>query len=563
MEDIKSEIRKLALLNAIRYEGKAQVSSVIGMLLSIDPNLKNELKNLGKDISKTVQEVNSLSIEQQREEVEKIDPALLIEKKKEERKDLPDLKNAEKGKVVTRIPPEPSKYNHIGHALSFLINYLYAKKYEGKCILRFEDTNPEKEEQEYVDSMKQDVLEYLDIHPDDIVFVSDHLQKYYELAEQLINDGKAYVCFCDKDIMKDLRNKGLQCEHRNHEKSQNLDFWKKMLSKKFSEGKATLRLLIDMESLNHVLRDPVIMRIVLKKHYRQGKKYSVWPMYDFENAIEEHLCGVTHILRSNEFGNMRWELQNHIKDLLKLNKQTLVDYGRFNVVGAITQGREIRQLIEEKKVLGWDDPRLVTLKALRRRGIVKESYYELVKEVGLSKTQTNIDFSIIAAINRRLLNAESNRYFFIKEPVKVTIKKAPELNLNLNLHPDKRTGGRNFKTSSKFILDKEDFDQLEDGNLYRLMECLNFSKKGDSFVFNSLDVETYKSNGKKIIHWLPNNKDNIKVEVLMPDATLIKGLAEPTVKSIKEGQVVQFERFGFCRLDKIKKNKQLFWYCHK
>ena len=183
--------------------------------------------------------------------------------------------------------------------------------------------------------------------------------------------------------------------------------------------------------------------------------------------------------------------------------------------------------------------------------------------MGLSKTQTNLDFSLIAAINRRLLNANSNGYFFIKDPVKVVIKKAPELDLNLNLHPEKRVGGRHFKTSQKFILDIEDFELLEDSKIYRLMECLNFNKLGDKLEFVSTDLETHKKEGTKIIHWLPQSKENIKVEVLMPDASVIKGIAENTVSNIKEGDVVQFERFGFCRLDKIKKGKLSFWFSHK
>ncbi|MBU4493008.1 MAG: glutamate--tRNA ligase, partial [Nanoarchaeota archaeon] len=414
------------------------------------------------------------------------------------------------------------------------------------------------------DAMKKDVLEYLKIKPDKTVYVSDDMPKFYKLAEDLIKRGEAYVCFCSREKMQDLRHKGIPCECRNNAAEKNLEEWKKMLSRKYKEGKCILRLKIDLKSDNHVMRDPVIFRIIYAEHYRQKEKYPLWPLYDFENAVEEEFCGITHILRSSEFGKMRIELQDYIKDLFGFKKQEIIQYGRFNVVGAITQGREIRKLIKEKKVVGWDDPRLVTLRALKRRGILPEMFYELALRVGLSKTPTNIDWSVISSINRKILDPNSNRYFFIDDPKEITIKNAPEMQIRIKLHPEhEERGTRNLKTNEKFYISKKDFKELKQGKLYRLMHAFNFKKQKNEFVFDSKELEKYKQKGERIMHWLPRDEELVDVEVLMPNAKIVKGLAEPFVKNIKTNHVVQFERFGFCKLDRIEKGKLVFWFTHE
>ncbi len=560
-ESIKKDILKFTLQNAVLHKGKANPKAVLGKILSDNKELRSKTKEVLELCNKICDEVNKLSIDEQREKLESIAPELL--NKRKNKKDLPKLPNAEIGKVVTRIPPEPSKYAHIGHALSFLINYLYAKEYQGKCILRFEDTNPEKSEQKFVDAMKEDVLNYLDIKPDKVLFVSDDMPTFYELAEKLIKMGKAYVCSCPRDKMRELRNKGIACEHRNKSVDENLAEWKDMLNGKFKEGERTLRLKGDMQSNNYVMRDPVIFRISYKKHYRQGNKYCVYPLYDFENAVEEELCGVTHVLRSAEFGTMRIELQNFIKDLLGFHKQTVIQYGRFNIVGATTQGREIREMIEKGEVIGWDDPKLVTLRALRRRGIQKETYYQLARTVGLSPTPTNIDWNIIASINRKIVDPKAKRLFFIADPIKITIEGAPEQDLKLKFHPDhEEEGFRLFKTNKEFYISKKDFEELENGKLYRLMDCLNFKKENNKLIFESKNYLDFKGKGDKIIHWLPANAKT-EAEVFMPDHEIIKGIVEDNVKEISIGEVVQFERFGFVRLDNVKNERYNFWFTHK
>ncbi|MBI4439121.1 glutamate--tRNA ligase [Candidatus Woesearchaeota archaeon] len=560
MQSLREDILKYALQNAISFNGKASQGPVLGKILKEKPELKKNVKELTAEISRIVNEVNKLEPEQQKERLEQIAPELL-EKKKHAKRDLPELKNAEHGKVVTRIPPEPSKYLHIGHAISFMINYLYAKKYNGTCILRFEDTNPSTAKQEYIESMQNEITGYLQITPDKTIIVSNDMPKFYEYAEKLISERHAYSCQCDKDSIREMRQKGHECPCREKSSKQNMSEWKEMLAGKCGEGERILRLKADMQSPNHAMRDPALFRITYEEHYLHRKKYCVWPLYDFENAVEDGMHKVTHIMRSIEFGNMRVELQDTIKQLLGLPNQTVIQYGRFSITGSTTKGREIRELIQTKRYIGWHDPRLSTLAALRKRCIQPETYRELAIEVGLSTTQTNLDFSIIAAINRKLLDAKADRYFLIRAPEKATIEGAPSQTATLSNHPTQpERGTRQYHTETEFYLEKKDLESFQENELIRLMDCLNFRKKGKRLEYESATYEEFKGRGKRIIHWLPA-EHVIKAQVMMPNAEKITVLAETETKNLNEGEIVQFTRFGFCRLEN--KEKMLFWYGHE
>jgi glutamyl-tRNA synthetase len=326
--------------------------------------------------------------------------------------------------------------------------------------------------------------------------------------------------------------------------------------KKGTTDNTILRLKIDMEHKNAVMRDPAIYRVVTTSHYRQKDKYKVWPLYDFESSIEDGINQVTHVLRSNEFDS-RIELHNYMAGLFGFGEVEYKHYGRFNIVGAVTQGREIKKLIESGDYSGWDDPRLVTLKALKRRGIVKESFYELAKVAGLSKQATNLDFTTIAAINRSILDNTSKRFYFIEKTKEINIENAPEQEVVLDLHPDNNKGGRVFKTNTDFIIEEKDYNNIKDDEV-RLIDCLNFKNS----KFTSKDYANFK--GKNKIHWLPNDKSQlVDVEILMPDKTTKTGVAEKTLEILKVGDVIQFERFGFCRLDSKEGNKYNFWFTHK
>ncbi|MEK6889990.1 MAG: glutamate--tRNA ligase [Nanoarchaeota archaeon] len=554
MKDFSNEIKAYALKNAVEF-GKADAGRILPKLFQHGLD-KKDIKNIMPEIEKIAKQINKLKPGEREKELENYKK--YAKEREEKDKDLPEIDVSGLKEVVTRLAPEPSKYNHLGHALTFILNYIYAERYSGKCLLRFEDTNPEKVSQEYVDNMKEDIMEYLGIKPDKVRFVSDDMEILYSYAEKLINLDKAYICFCDREKMQDLRHNGKECECRKKKVKDNLKEWSDFIKGKYKEGEAVLRIKGDMKSNNHVMRDSVLFRIMKAQHYRQGNKYHAWPMYDFYNPIEDSLMGVTLILRSNEF-DMRVELQDYLKDLLGLNKQKIIQYGRFNVMEFTTKGRELREMIESGEYMGWDDPRLITLKALKRRGIVKESFYELVKQIGLSKHPINLDFDAIAAINRKIIDEKAARYSFVENPVEIEIDNKPPIkSIELPRHPDKPEDTRELKIGKSIFISKEDYEKYK-GSEVRLLHLYNIDLSNKKSKFTSIQNKNIQK-----INWVGNH---VKVKVLMPNALWKSGFADEGIEELSVDDLIQFERYGFCRLDNIKKvGKELtyeFWFAHK
>lgn len=549
MEELEKYIRAYALKNAIEF-GEANAAKVLPKLFQHGLD-KKDMKEALVFIQKIVDEINVLSPKEREEQFESYKEHV----KEREEKDhaLPELPNAVMGKVVTRLPPEPSKYLHIGHALSFLFNYLYAQRYKGKCLLRFEDANPEKVTQEYVDAIKDDLKNYLDIRYDDIHFVADDMDLLYSYAEKLVTEKKAFMCFCDRESMQNLRHEGKECPCRKNSVEKNTAEWKKFLNGEYMQGEAVLRFKGDMQSQNHVMRDPVLFRAISHPHFKYGTQYKIWPLYDFYNPIEDSIMGVTHILRSNEF-ELRVELQNAIKDALGLSKQTIVQYGRINVIEATTKGREIRDLIATGEYMGWDDPRLVTLKALKRRGITREALYELANHMGLAKKQVNLDFDMIAAINRKILDEKADRYYFVQDPVKLTIQGAPEIHeVAIKKHPAKTETRKLIVNKNMVSIARKDYESFK-GKEIRLMNLYNIKLT---------DPPTYGNEENKKIQKIQWVSQGIPAKILMPSGEWVEGLAEENVADLAEGTIIQFERVGFCRLDKKTKESVEFWFTHQ
>jgi glutamyl-tRNA synthetase len=514
------------------------------------------MKKLSKQIHKIIHEINSLSQEEQQKELEKYSFKEIVKEKKDIFTVF-DIKENEK--VVTAFPPEPSKYPHIGHAKSIFLNYELAKKYNGKFILRFEDTNPKLADKEFY-KIHLDNYEWLGIEPDEVDYASDHMEKFYELAKKLVTKSYAYVCECPQEKIKKDRFEGKECTCRILLEKEHLERFEELFKAK--EGEIVLRLKGYMQHQNTTMRDPALLRVIKHSHTRQGKKYSVWPTYDFENAVMDGVEGVTHRLRTKEF-ELRNELQKHLQTVLGFNKTKIYEFARFNLEGVESSGRIIRELIQKKKLIGWDDPSLTTIVALKRRGFLPEAIKNFVLSTGITKAESTLTWDDLIVQNKKILDADSDRYFFIHDAKEIKIENAPEQTVKLKLHPDTEERVREFKVNDKFYVEKKDFEKFKNNKVYRLMDCLNFKKKGSKFVFHSTEHEKYKKNGDFIMHWLPKQKDLIKTEVLMPDKKLIKGIAEHLVMNLKENDVIQFTRFGFCRLDKKEKNKLSFWFTHK
>lgn len=558
---MKDLILKYSLQNAVRYNGKANPGAIIGKVLSENPSLKKDIARISKEIQKIVKEVNSMKAEEQKEKLEKLAPELLEKKKEEKKKTLPELEDAKK--VVMRFEPSPSGPLHIGHAFTLSLNSEYCRKYNGKLILRISDTNPENIYEKSYELIEKDAKWVTKDNIKVVYHQSDRLKIYYKHAEELIKKGHAYVCTCKPEDFREAMLKQIPCPCRNNK--ENLKRWKKMFSG-YKEGHAVVRIKTNIKDKNPAMRDWPALRIKEAKHHKQKQKFRVWPLLNFAVAIDDHLMGVTHTIRAKEHMDNE-KRQKFIYDYMAWKMPKHLYIGRINFKDLRVSCSKTRPLIEDGTYSGWDDIRLPFLEALKRRGYQPDAFIKYSLDVGLSQADKLVSgeefFKSINAFNRNVIDSVSYRYFFIWNPVEIKIEKTPKQTVELDLHPDNEKGGRIFKITEKFIITRTDYKELKDNKLYRLMDNLNFRKKGKKFSFDSLGYNTFKEQGNKIMHWLPKDKELVNVEVLMPDGKIITGKGEGLLKDLKVGAIVQLERFGFCRLDEKKENKIVFWFAHK
>lgn len=544
---MKKRILYHALHNAVFHKGKAEVKAVLGKILSELPHLRKDIKKIKKLVEEIVKDVNKLSHKVKLSKLKELAPHLLEKEKKVKREySLPSLENV-KDKVVTAFPPEPSGYPHLGHAKSALINQLYAKQYDGKFIMRFEDTNPGLVEKEFYDAQLEG-LKWLGINYDELYYISDTMKEMYKKAEELIKKEHLYGCSCSQNTIKEKRKIGVECKCRKNSKTNNLKFWKSMLK---GRKKGIIRFKGNMEDDNTVLRDPTMFRVIKHKHPRQGDKFIVWPSYDFAAAYSDGSEKITHRVRSKEF-ELRAYLQSKLQKLMRFKKTIIIEQGRFNLEGVESSKRVIRDLIKKKKLMGWDDPRLSTLVSLKRRGFEPEAIKKFLLTTGLTKAEAIYKWEALYRENKKIIDKKANRYFFIENPKKIKIKNSPNMKARIPLHPDfPQRGRREVRTMDEFYIQ----DKLDKKKNYRFMHLFNF--KNNKFV----SVESNSKLKAKLIHWLSARANLVKVEILMPDGSVKKGLGEESVRDLNVDDVIQFVRTGFCRLDK-KGSKFVFYYTH-
>jgi glutamyl-tRNA synthetase len=570
---MKELILKHALKNAIEHNGKAIVGAVISKIIAEKPEARKKIKEISKEVDKIVKKVNKLSIEEQRAKLSKIAPELLEKKKVEERKALKPLPGAEEGKVVTRLPPEPSGFMHIGHGMSGILNYMYAKMYNGKLWLRFEDTNPKKVKKEFYENFKKGYA-WLGIKWDYEKRNSDDIELYYKYAKKLILSGAIYACECKQAEIKKGRTLGIECKHRNSSIEENLEKWEKTLAGAYKEGEIIFRLKGNMLDKNYVMRDPTLFRIIDFPHPFTLDKYRVWPTYDFSVAIEDSICGITHVLRSSEFAQ-RGELQNQIRSLLNLKNPIIIEYARFNFKGSFVSKRKIRPLIEKGIIKSWDDPRLTTIDGIKRRGILPEAIKEFtITQTGITQSKREYEWELLFAVNRKILDPITKRYFIVINPIKVYVENAPNLTVKLKYHPDKELGSREIKTSDVFFLSKDDISKIKEREIVRLKDLFNIRVKhiGRNEVLSEFHSKEMIEGVQKF-QWVTS--DNVSVSVAFPDVLFIddkineksleikEGIGEASCSSLKEGEIIQAERIGFMRLDRKNGDKLNFIFAHK
>ncbi len=520
---------------------------------------------------------------------------------------LEDIKsNKHGGKVVTRFPPEPNGYLHIGHAKSIVMNFGFAQEFNGRCHLRFDDTNPTKEEQEYVDAIKEDVRWLGYDWGEHLYYASDYFDRFYEYAEKLIKIGKAFVCDLSPEEIRAYRGTltepGKESPYRNRSIEENLDLFRRMKAGEFRDGERVLRAKIDMASGNLNMRDPVVYRIMHVPHHRTGDKWCIYPMYDFAHCLSDSIEGITHSLCSLEFEDHR-PLYDWFLDVLEVEcHPQQIEFARLNLTYTILSKRKLIRLVEEGVVSGWDDPRMPTISGMRRRGLPPAGIRNFCERIGVAKKESVVDVALLEHCVREELNKTAPRVMGVLNPLKVVIENYPEDQEEeleaINNPEDPSYGTRMVPFSREIFIERTDFMEDPPKKFFRLapgrevrlryayfIKCTGVIKDERTGEVRELrctyDPATKGGNapdGRKVrgtIHWVSSRHafraevrlydrlfehpypdraaqdDKTYMDFLNPDSLKILKdcMLEPSLKGLEPGKVVQFERIGYFCVD--------------
>ena len=508
-----------------------------------------------------------------------------------------DLESGKHKDIITRFPPEPNGYLHIGHAKAIVLNFDLGDEFNGKTNLRFDDTNPSKEEVEYVNTIKEDV-NWLGYDWDNLFFASDYFEEMYKRAVLLIKKGKAFVCDLTAEEIKEYRGTltepGKESPYRNRSIEENLDLFERMREGEFENGARVLRAKIDMSSPNLNMRDPVIYRILHEKHHNTGDKWCIYPMYDYAHPLEDAIEGITHSLCSLEFEDHRPLYDWFVKEceMEKIPRQ--IEFARLNLTNTVMSKRKLKKLVDEGIVDGWDDPRLPTISGLRRKGYTPESIKNFCREIGVSKNNSLVDNQMLEHFIREDLKLKAPRMMAVIDPLKLIITNYPEDESELlpasNNEDNEELGSRELPFSRELYIEREDFmenpvskyHRLFVGNEVRLknayfVKCNDFVKDEDGNITEihcTYDIETKSGTGfkgrkvKSTIHWV-DAKTAIPAEFRLYDSLIndedvsddflndinkeslivMNGFIESNMKDLKPQDKVQLFRHGYFNVD--------------
>ncbi len=510
-----------------------------------------------------------------------------------------DLKG-ELNKIHTRFPPEPNGYLHIGHAKSICLNFGLAKLYGGKCNLRFDDTNPSKEDVEYVESIEEDVKWLGFDWQDRLYFASSYFDKFYEIAVELIKKGKAYVCDLNAEEMRQYRGTlstpGKESPYRDRSAEENLELFEKMKNGEFPDGSRTLRAKIDMASPNINMRDPVLYRIAHASHHRTGDKWCIYPMYDFAHPLEDAIEGITHSICTMEFEDHRPLYDWVVREAgYTVNPPRQIEFARLNLTNTVMSKRKLRALVENGLVDGWDDPRMPTVSGLRRRGYTPEAIRDFCERIGVSKANSCVDSALLDYCLREDLKAKAKVVMAVLDPVKVVITNYPEGQIEfmeLDNNPENpEMGKRTVPFGRELYIEREDFMEEPVKKFFRLAPGKEVRLKGAYFVtctdvvkdengviteiHCTYDPETRSGSGfegrkvKGTLHWvcaddcvsaearlydymMLDNPNDPSGEMIMNESSVIirdNCKIEPSIKEAEKGDRFQFMRNGYFCVD--------------
>lgn len=541
--DLEAIVRKYALQNAITYEGKASVGAVLGKVMAENPDLKTQAKEVSLVARTIISEVNALPLDEQLQRLEKLAPELLVKESKPKDFGLPELANVT-GEVRMRVAPNPSGPLHIGHSRMAILNDEFVRRYGGVCFNRFEDTDPARIDPTGYDTIPAD-LEWLGVKIHETIIQSDRFELYYAVSKRLLELGKAYVCTCEPAEWRELKNGKKPCPHREEGLSEQMSRWDKLFDGTFGQEEASLVVKTDLSLPNPALRDFVALRIDETPHPRTGTRYRVYPLMNLAVAVDDHELGLTHVLRGKDHLNNTYR-QLYVFDYLGWTKPTYIHYGRVSMEDVQLSTSKMSAGIAEGLYTGWDDPQLGTLAALRRRGIRPESIRRYWVETGLKEVDIEFSWKTLYSFNKELVDDGAGRYFFVDDPVRLPLKSESALTAKAPVHPDHpERGVRQLQVPLGGAVYLSRSDLPTEGTRIRLKDLCNAEYRNGTLEYEGNDLSILKD-GVRIVHWVP--EDAVDTEVLMTDGGVRNGLAEPGLSDAK-GDVVQFERFGFVRVE--------------
>ena len=514
-----------------------------------------------------------------------------------------DLASGKHKEIQTRFPPEPNGYLHIGHAKSICLNFGLAKIYGGKCNLRFDDTNPEKEDVEYVDSI-QDDIKWLGFKPDKVLYASSYFDQLYEWAVELIKKGKAFVCQQTLEEMRRDRGTatgaGKESPWRNRSVEENLELFERMKNGEFNEGEYMLRAKIDMAHPNVLLRDPVMYRIRKVNHHRTGNKWCIYPTYDFTHGQSDAIEGITHSICTLEFEAHRPLYEWFLEAIGIEKKPQQVEFARLNLTNTVMSKRFLKKLVDEKYVSGWDDPRMPTIAGIRRRGYTPEAVRDFAERVGVAKRNSTVSLALLEHCVREDLNKKAERFMGVLDPLKVVITNYPEDLTEefeaVNNPEDENSAKRLVSFSKELYIERKDFMEEPPAKFHRLapgkevrlrsayyITCTEVIKNEDGSIkelhctYDPATKGGWSSDGRKVkgtIHWV-NARNCLKIEARIYEnlfemedpfeveeghdfienmnknsLQIVDAYAEINLKNLEVGKQFQFERVGYFCIDK-------------
>jgi glutamyl-tRNA synthetase len=549
-EEVTALARKFALQNAVQYDGSCEMGPVMARVLGEKAEWRSYAKVVSSIVKDEVADVNAMTVEAQLEELESIDPTMVERQVKEREKGLPDLENVN-GEVVMRFAPGPSGPLHVGHSRAAILNDEYVKRYGGRYILRLEDTDPARVMPEAYSMIRQD-MEWLGCEVHEVYDQTDRFDLYYDHARKLLEMEAAFVCTCPQEQLRQLRAVGKACPHRDVVSAVHLDLWDKMLAREIGPGEASVVVKTELSDPNPALRDFVALRISSEPHPKTEDRYWVYPLYNFSVAIDDHMMGMTHVLRGKD------HLNNTLRQMWVYKYFNWVPpqfhhYGFVSIADTVLKTSHIKSSMADGKYSGWDDPRLGTLRALGRRGLSPEALRRYWVDASIRPIEIKFSWKTMFAHDRDIHEADSPRLFFVANPVELVVASTEPLVGHAPVHPDRpELGNRevalpaNDEGGYRVLVPMDDLTRISAVRRFRLKDLGNFEFTGPREIAYVGDDLAIVKEGAPIVHW--TTPEGVDTLVRNPDGTEDAGIVEPMALEL-DGQFVQFERYGFTRLE--------------